>query len=55
MSEEGPVNEPGRVLESEQESTGLPAFPTWRGVYAFVVVFFIVIVTLMVFLEKAFP
>jgi hypothetical protein len=42
------------MLDTEKESTGLPAFPTWRGVYAFVVVFFVVIVTLMVLLERAF-
>ena len=42
------------MLDTEKESTGLPAFPTWRGVYAFVVVFFVVIVTLMVLLEGAF-
>jgi len=42
------------MLDTEKESTGLPAFPTWRGVYAFVVVFFVVIVTLMVLFERAF-
>jgi hypothetical protein len=49
------VSEPEPILESEKESTGLPAFPTWRGVYAFVVVFFAVVVSLMVLLERAFP
>ncbi len=43
------------MVETEEESTGLPAFPTWRGVYAFVVVFFVVVVCLMVLLERAFP
>jgi hypothetical protein len=42
------------ILETETESTGLPAFPTWRGVYAFVVVFFAILVTLLVLLEKTF-
>jgi hypothetical protein len=41
-------------LETEEESTGLPAFPTWRGVYVLVVVFFAFVVTLMVLLERAF-
>jgi len=41
-------------METEEESTGLPAFPTWRGVYAFVILFFAVVVTLMVLLERAF-
>jgi len=45
----------GAVSEAETEATGLPAFPTWRGVYGFVVVWFAVIVSLMVLLEKAFP
>ena len=45
---------PEPILESEKESTGLPAFPTWRGVYAFVVVFFVVVVSLLVLLERAF-
>ena len=44
--------EPG--LETEKESTGLPAFPTWRGVYMFVAAFFAIIVTLMILLERAF-
>ena len=42
------------ILDTEEESTGLPAFPTWRGVYAFVTVFFAVLVVLMVLLERAF-
>jgi len=45
---------PEPVLETEKESTGLPAFPTWRAVYVFVVVFFAVVVTLLVLLERAF-
>ena len=48
------MNTPEPNFETEKESTGLPAFPTWRGVYVFVVVFFTVLVTLMVLLERAF-
>ncbi len=48
------MSAPEPVSETEKESTGLPAFPTWRGVYVFVVVFFIVIVALMILLERAF-
>jgi len=46
--------EPEPILETEKESTGLPAFPTWRGVYLFVVVFFVVVVALLILLERAF-
>ena len=42
------------TLETEQETTGLPAFPTWRTVYVFVVVFLAVLVVLMILLERAF-
>ena len=48
------MSTPAPELESEAESTGLPAFPTWRGVYIFVVVVFAVIVTLMILLERSF-
>jgi len=48
------MSAPEPILEVEKESTGLPAFPTWRGVYAFVTIFFVVIVTLMVLLERTF-
>jgi hypothetical protein len=48
------MSSPEPALETENESTGLPAFPTWRGVYVFVVIFFAVIVTVMVLLERAF-
>ena len=41
--------------QPEDDSTGLPALPTWRAVYAFVIAFFTVIVTLMILLERAFP
>lgn len=42
------------IVEAEKESTGLPAFPTWSAVYTFVAVFFVILVTLMVLLERAF-
>ena len=48
------MSTPVRILDTEKESTGLPAFPTWRGVYVFVVVFFAAVVTLLVLLERAF-
>ncbi|HLK15906.1 MAG TPA: hypothetical protein VKT78_13965 [Fimbriimonadaceae bacterium] len=48
------MSTPGPDLETEAESTGLPAFPTWRAVYVFVVAFFAVIVTLMILLERSF-
>ena len=48
------MSAPEPILESDEESTGLPAFPTWRRVYAFVVAVFIGLVTLMVLLERAF-
>lgn len=41
-------------MDTEQETTGLPAFPTWRGVYVFVVVYFAVVVTLLLLLERTF-
>lgn len=43
------------VSDTDEGPTGLPALPTWRGVYVFVGVFFAAIVTLMVILERAFP
>ena len=48
------MSTPEPVLKAEDESTGLPAFPTWRGVYVFVVAFLAIVVTLMVLLERAF-
>lgn len=44
----------GTILDAENETTGLPAFPTWRAVYGFVVGFFLVVITLMVILERTF-
>jgi len=48
------MSTPEPERETETESTGLPAFPTWRGVYVFVAVFFVVIVALMILLERSF-
>ena len=48
------MSSPEPIVEAEKESTGLPAFPTWRSVYAFVVIFFVVLVSLMILLERAF-
>ncbi len=48
------MSSPGPILETEEETTGLPAFPTWRGVYVFVVAFFLVVLTLLLLLERAF-
>jgi hypothetical protein len=48
------MNTPEPIVDTEEGTTGLPAFPTWRSVYVFVVAFFAVIVTLMILLERAF-
>jgi hypothetical protein len=39
----------------ESEAPGLPALRTWRGVYGFVVVSFLVWVGLLVALARLFP
>jgi hypothetical protein len=41
-------------LENESQSTGLPLLRTWRAVYLFVVIVFVILVVLMVALERAF-
>ena len=48
------MSTPEPEMETETESTGLPALPTWREVYVFVIVFFVVIVALMILLERSF-
>jgi len=39
---------------TEKETTGLPWFPAWRGVYVFVVVVFVLFVAFFLLLERAF-
>jgi hypothetical protein len=41
-------------LENESQSTGLPLLRTWRAVYLFVLIVFVILVALMVALERAF-
>ena len=48
------MSSPEPILETEEETTGLPAFPTWRRVYVFVAVFFAIVVALLILLERAF-
>jgi hypothetical protein len=48
------MSTPEPNLETENESTGLPAFQTWRGVYLFVVAFFVIVVTLLLLLQRTF-
>jgi len=38
----------------ENEPPGVPGFKTWRGVYAFVFVFFVLCVVLLALLSRAF-
>jgi hypothetical protein len=37
-----------------EESPGVPGFRTWRGIYLFVFVFFVVCVVLLALLSRAF-
>jgi hypothetical protein len=37
-----------------EESPGVPGFRTWRGIYLFVFVFFVVCVVLLALLSHAF-
>jgi len=48
------MSAPESIGETDEEATGLPAFPSWRGVYMFVAVFFAVMVILMILLQRAF-
>jgi len=48
------MNSPQSQVETEDETTGLPALPTWRGVYFLVVAFFTIVVVLLILLERAF-
>jgi len=41
--------------DSEDESTGLPGFRTWKGVYLFVLGCFAVWIALLVALTRMFP
>jgi hypothetical protein len=41
-------------LENENQSTGLPLLRTWRAVYLFVLVVFVVLTVLMIALERVF-
>ena len=41
-------------LKPSDESTGLPGLRTWRRVYAFVLITFVVWIVLLVALTKAF-
>ena len=38
----------------ENEPPGLPGFRTWRGVYIFVFIFFVLCVVLLALLSRAF-
>jgi hypothetical protein len=38
----------------ENEPPGVPGFRTWRGVYIFVFIFFVVCVVLLALLSRAF-
>jgi hypothetical protein len=38
----------------DDESPGVPGFRTWRGIYLFVLVFFVVCVVLLALLSHAF-
>jgi hypothetical protein len=40
--------------ETEEHSTGLPGFRTWRGVYYFVLIVFVVCVVLLKAFELAY-
>jgi hypothetical protein len=42
------------VTPAEDEITGLPTLPTWRSVYWFVVVVFVVYVVLLTALSRIF-
>jgi hypothetical protein len=41
-------------LENENQTTGLPLLRTWRAVYLFVLIVFIILVVLMFALERSF-
>jgi hypothetical protein len=41
-------------LENENQTTGLPLLRTWRAVYLFVLIVFVVLAVLMIALERIF-
>jgi hypothetical protein len=49
-----PPSEPDPPPHSESETTGLPGFRTWRGVYVFVLGVFVVYVVLLAVFARAF-
>ncbi len=55
-----PVSEPMRPRDdssdsgSDEHSTGLPGFRTWRGVYWFVLIFFVACVVLLKVFELVY-
>jgi hypothetical protein len=46
--------QPGPVNESRSEPTGLPGLRTWREVYLFVIICFVVYVALLTIFSLAF-
>ena len=46
------MNSPGPA--DENDPPGVPGFRTWRGVYIFVLIFFVLCVVLLALLSRAF-
>lgn len=47
-------NAPGGRVPPQDESPGVPGFRTWRGVYAFVLASFVVIVAVLAAFSRLF-
>lgn len=45
---------PPADIENSDASPGVPGFRTWRGVYGFVFVFFVVVVLLLALFSRVF-
>ena len=48
------MNQPSPEPPEKDESPGVPGFRTWRGVYLFVFIFFLLCVALLALLSRAF-
>ena len=48
------MNRPPRDPLNHEESPGVPGFRSWRGIYIFVFVFFVICVLLLALFTRAF-